>query len=177
MRRFPCGEGAVVSVAPRGRMWKWCGRIVVSTCCMPRVPFDWWQVCALFSLPSFPTHLVPFPFLSHQPPPIHALFSPAPAHPPPPQLVECCSARSITCHSYHVSLPSQVGESALHDLLLKLQTSQWTLLQTREHIEGYMTRVPVPTADGSQRLDYCVKVRVRVCIHIRCALTRAKAQT
>jgi len=58
-----------------------------------------------------------------------------------------------------LQLWAQLGEQALHDLLLKLQSSQWTHLLSRDDVEGYITQVATPVGDGSanQRLDYCVK--------------------
>jgi len=58
-----------------------------------------------------------------------------------------------------LQLWAQLGESALHDLLLKLQNSAWEHMHTRDGINGFLAQVATPGADGSgaQRLDYCVK--------------------
>jgi len=56
-----------------------------------------------------------------------------------------------------LQLWAQLGESALGELLAKLNNSSWSHLLSRDDVEGYMAQVPTPGADGAQRLDYCVK--------------------
>ena len=54
---------------------------------------------------------------------------------------------------------AQLGEQALQELLVKAQNSQWSHSHARDEIDGFISHVPSPEADGSapQRLEYCVK--------------------
>jgi len=56
-----------------------------------------------------------------------------------------------------LQLWAQVGEQALHDLLLKLEHTQWTYHATRDDVKGYVSELPARDPHSGQRLDFCVK--------------------
>ncbi|KAL3926312.1 MAG: hypothetical protein SGPRY_003353 [Prymnesium sp.] len=89
---------------------------------------------------------------------------------------------------------AQLGEQALHDLLLK-QQAQWSHIISRDDVDGYITRLPHPSPDatadttscnggngsskgssgaggigigigmgGGQRLDYCIKAETVISV-------------